>query len=220
MTIDRSHTPAAETDGNPMRGRFNSWFLGLLDGHFHRALGEVRRELLGPLSGEVAEIGAGNGPTFRYLAPGTTVHAVEPNRYFHRRLRRQAARRGIELVLHPVSGDEIDLPDGSVDAVVASLVLCTVADPARVLAEIRRILRPGGRFVFLEHVGAAPGTVVRRVQDVVHGPWRWLFEGCHTDRDTARTIRDAGFAAVECHDVRMATPFVPIRTQIAGTATR
>jgi SAM-dependent methyltransferase len=213
-------TPAAAAEGNPVRGRFNSWFLDLLDGYVERRLGDVRREFLGGLDGELAEIGAGNGPTFRHLRPGTVVHAIEPNPYFHKRLAAEARRRGVDLVLHPVSAERIDLPDGSVDAVVSSLVLCTVEDPAAVLAEVRRILRPGGRFVFLEHVAARPGTAVRRVQRAVARPWRWLFEGCHTGRDTLQTIRAAGFTSVDVRDIRMATVFVPIRDQIAGTATR
>jgi SAM-dependent methyltransferase len=216
MTTPTTTPPAT----HPVRGRFNSWFLDLLDGHFERRLGDVRHELLGRLDGEVAEIGAGNGPTFRHLRAGTVVHAIEPNPYFHRRLVAEAQRRGIELVLHPVSAERIDLPDGSVDAVVSSLVLCTVSDPAAVLAEVRRILRPGGRFVFLEHVAARPGTAVRRVQEAVARPWGWVFEGCHTDRDTAQAVRDAGFASVDVRDICMATVVVPIRTQIAGTAIR
>lgn len=220
MTASTTAHTAAMPDGNPVRGRFNSWFLRLLDGHFDRRLGDVRRDLLGGLTGQVAEIGAGNGPTLRYLQPGTVVHAIEPNPYFHHRLRREATRRGIELILHPVPGEQIDLADCSVDAVVSALVLCTVANPAEVLAEIRRILKPGGRFVFSEHIAAPPGTAVRRAQDAVHKPWRWVFEGCNTNRDTARAIRDAGFASVALREVRMATPIVPIRTQIAGVATR
>jgi SAM-dependent methyltransferase len=220
MTATPTAQPTTEAHGNPVRGRFNSWCMNLLDGHFERRLGDVRQELLGPLSGEVAEIGAGNGPSFRYLRPGTVVHAIEPNPYFHRRLAQQARRRGVELVLHPVGAEQVDLPDRSVDAVVSSLVLCTVDDPGAVVAEVRRILRPGGRFIFLEHVAARPGSAVRQVQEAVSRPWRWLFEGCHTNRDTTRTIREAGFASVDIHDVRMATPIVPIRSQIAGTAIR
>jgi SAM-dependent methyltransferase len=220
MTHPARTAPAIHWEAHPIRGRFNSWFLDLLARHYHRQLGPVLRELLGGLHGEVAEIGSGNGPTLRYLRPGTVVHAVEPNRHFHGRLAAEARRRSVRLVLHPVTAQTIDLPDASVDAVVSSLVLCTVQDPASVLAEVRRILRPGGRFVFVEHVAAAEGTATRRVQEAVLRPWRWVFEGCHTNRNTARAIRGAGFTSVDVRDTRMRTPFVPIRTQIAGVAVR
>src|SRR5215213_1869226 len=86
---------------HPVRGRFNSWILRLLEGHVDRQLHAVRAELFGTLQGEVAEIGAGNGPTFRYLRNCTTVHAIEPNPYFHPRLRQAARAHGIEVVVHP-----------------------------------------------------------------------------------------------------------------------
>lgn len=222
MSTAPSPVPALQppaTHDHPVRGPFNSWLLRVLEGHFHRGLGALRAELLGTLRGEVVEIGAGNGPTLRYLpAAVTRVHAVEPNPHFHRRLARTAADHGIDLVLHTTGGEAIDLPGSSVDAVVASWVLCTVADPAAVLAEAHRVLKPGGRLVFIEHVRAPEGSLVRGVQRLVKRPWRWVFEGCHTDRDTVATVQAAGFASVECRDVVLPTPFVPIRTQVAGVA--
>jgi SAM-dependent methyltransferase len=201
---------------NPLRGRLNSAFLAMMDGYIDRALREPRQRFA-ELGGVVVDLGAGNGPVLRYLRPGTVVHAVEPNPYFHRRLRRSAAAARVELSIHQVPGEAIDLPDASVDAVLCSWVLCSVGDPEAVLHEVRRILRPGGRFVFIEHVGAPAGPV-RLAQRLVHRPWRWVFEGCHTDRDTAAAIQAAGFASVEVSEFRLRSAFVPIRTQIAGVA--
>ena len=210
----------ARAHDNRLRGPFNSWIFRVLEGHFHRRLGPTRQEVLSRVSGEVVEIGAGNGPTLRYLpASVARLHAVEPNRHFHTRLRRAAIEHGLDLVLHDTPGEGLDLPNASMDAAIVSWVLCTVADPDQVLAEVRRVLRPGGRFVFIEHVHAPEGSAVRAVQQAVARPWRWIFEGCHTTRDTAAVIRRAGFSAVEIEPVRVATPFVPIRTQIAGVAT-
>jgi SAM-dependent methyltransferase len=202
---------------HPVRGRFNSAFLAMMDGYIDRRLHEPRQRLA-ELRGVVVDLGAGNGPVLRYLKPGTAVHAIEPNPYFHRRLAENAAAADVELTIHQVPGEAIDLPDASVDAVVCTWVLCTVGDPAAVLREVRRILRPGGQFVFIEHV-AAPAGFVRRVQRLVRRPWRWAFEGCHTDRNTAATIRAAGFTSVEVEEFRIRTAFVPVRTQIAGVAT-
>lgn len=218
MTASSALEPVVGHD-HRLRGPFNSWILGLLEVHFHRGLGDVRAELLATLHGDVLEVGAGNGPTLRYL-PGTVrrVHAVEPNRHFHRRLQRAAEQHDVDLVVHPTVGEAIDLPDDSVDAAVVSWVLCTVGDPDAVLAEIRRVLRPAGRLVFFEHVRAPSHTAVHRVQRAVRRPWKWLFEGCHTDRDIGAALDRAGFASVEFLDVAVPTPFVPIRTQIAGVA--
>jgi len=214
---DASTLPALSQ--NPVRGRLNSVFFALMAGYIEQRLAGHKREIFARTGGVVAEIGAGNGPNLRYLPPGTTVHAIEPNLYFHRRLERAAAHHGIDLTVHPVPGEAIDLDDASVDAVMCTWVLCTVDDPAQVLREIHRILRPGGRLAFIEHVAAPVGTV-RRVQRLVRRPWRWAFEGCHTDRDTAAAIRAAGFASVEITEFPFRSTFVPVRTQIAGTAVR
>jgi ubiquinone/menaquinone biosynthesis C-methylase UbiE len=210
--------PATAANANPVRGRFNSWLFDTLSGQIDRQLHQVREELLGGLRGQVAEIGAGNGPTFRYLRGYDTLHAIEPNPYFHPRLRRAATAAGINLVLRPVSGEAIDLPDDSVDAVVSSWVLCTVDRPDQVIAEARRILKPGGRLVFVEHVRAEPGTTTRRAQDLLRRPWHWVFEGCHTNRDTADTLRQAGFSSLHLRPLQVRTAAVPIRTQVAGYA--
>ena len=204
---------------NPVRGRLNSAFFAVMDGYVNRRMRDHKRRIFDRLDGVVVEIGAGNGPNLRYLRSGTTVHAIEPNPHFHGRLRRTATAHDIKLSIHPVPGEEIDLADGSADAVVCTWVLCTVQDPARVLQEIHRVLRPGGQFAFIEHV-AAPQGPIRRVQMLVRRPWRWLFEGCRTDRDTAAAIRAAGFSSVEITRFRFRSSFVPVRTQIAGTAVR
>jgi SAM-dependent methyltransferase len=101
---------------------------------------------------------------------------------------------------------------------VSSLVLCTVGDPAAVLAEIRRILVPGGRFSFVEHVAARPRTATRWAQRMLRRPWAWTFEGCSCERDLGGAIASAGFARVDLTPYRLHTAFVPFNTQLAGTA--
>lgn len=218
-TSDQQDAHVTGQHHNGLRGPFNSWILRLFEGYFDRRLSETKDELFADVDGVVVEIGPGNGsPTFVRYAPGTTVHAIEPNAAFHQRLREAADDHDVDLVLHPVGAERIPLPDDSVDTVVSSWVLCTVADQALVLEEIRRVLRPGGRLVFLEHVAAPEGGWVRRVQHLAHRPWRWLFEGCHTHRDTEAAIRAAGFSTVDARPVEVSTFFIPIRTQVAGTA--
>ena len=168
----------------------------------------------------MVELGPGVGANLRYLPAGTRLIAVEPNPAMHPRLRARAARAQVDLELHDTVAERLDLPDASVDAVISSLVLCTVTDPAGVVSEVHRILRPGGRFAFLEHVAAAEGTALRRLQRAVRRPWSWTFEGCSCERDLGTVIEAAGFAPAAIDAYRLRGPFLPANTQIAGVATK
>ena len=187
---------------------------GYINWHMHQRKAKVFADL--PRS--VVELGSGVGANLRYLPTGAHLTAIEPNPYMHARLRRAARRAGVDLELRSVVGERIDLPDASVEAVISSLVLCTVNDPAAVLAEIRRILRPGGRFSFAEHVAAHPHTLTRWSQRILRRPWAWVFEGCSCERDLASLIAAAGFTSVDIDSYRIHSPFVPFNTHIAGTA--
>ncbi len=188
-----------------------------MDWYLHRRLGTRKRELFADLPREVVELGAGAGASMRYLSPGSRLVAIEPNPHTHEALRRKAAHHGVELEVREESAEAIGLPTASVDAVICTLVLCTVDDPAAALAEVQRILRPGGRFVFIEHVRSAPGPL-RAMQRVLQRPWRYTFDGCHLDRDTQGTIEAAGFADVRVERFRLGGAFVPVWPQISGVA--
>jgi SAM-dependent methyltransferase len=196
----------------------NAWFFRVCDGYINVLLGDRKRSLFAGHPNEIVEIGPGVGANFRYLSPGTRVIAVEPNPQMHGALRAMAVRHGVSVDLVARSADDTGLPDDSVDWVVCTLVLCTVTDPVATLSEIRRILRPGGRFVFVEHVAASPGSWLRRLQELVRRPWQWFFEGCHTHRDTLVEIRRAGFSTVSVEHKILASPFVPVNSQISGVA--
>jgi SAM-dependent methyltransferase len=208
-----------EFSTHPVRGPFNALFFWLTGGLFDQLLGPRKRRLLADLPDTVVELGSGVGANLRYLAPGSRLIAVEPNPAMHGRLRRAARRRGVLLDVREVPAERTDLPDESADVVVSSLVLCTVRDVDQVLAEVRRVLRPGGRFVFVEHVAAPDGTALRRLQRWVRAPWAWCFEGCSCERDLGGALRSAGFASVEVEDYRLRSPFLPFNPQIAGVAT-
>nr|MDT0667083.1 class I SAM-dependent methyltransferase [Micromonospora sp. DSM 115978] len=124
----------------------------------------------------------------------------------------------LDIVTAPA--ERTGLADASADAVVSTLVLCTVSDPEAVLAEVRRVLRPGGRFLFVEHVAAPAGTATRAVQRAVRRPWSWIFEGCDTIRPTGDTLRAARFSEVATRTHAVRSLFVPVNRLVYGTATR
>jgi len=209
---------SAAFETHPVRGRFNAWFFTVLDRYINWLVRDHKRAVFSGLPAELVEVGPGVGANFRYLPPGCRLTAIEPNPYMHGALQKRAARHGIGVEIRGTTGDAIDLDDQSVDAVISSLLLCTVADPGQVVSEIRRILRPGGRYAFLEHAAAPDGTVLRGIQRAVRRPWAWVFEGCSCERDLAAVIRAAGFTSVQISQYRLRSPFLPVNTQIAGTA--
>ncbi len=203
----------------PRRGLGARWLAFVLhrgQAADRRAYGARKRALLAGLGPTVVEIGAGAGVNAEYLAPGTRWLAVEPNGFLHADLRRAADRAGPVLDLRTAAAEALPFPDASADAVVATLVLCSVHDPAAALAEARRVLRPGGRFVFIEHVAAPRATLLRRLQHVLRAPWAVVADGCRPDRDTEALIRAAGFTEVSVGRFRM--PLGLVAPHIAGTA--
>lgn len=203
---------------HPVRGRFNAVFFSVMGSYIDWHMHKHKANAFADLPAKVVELGSGVGANLRYLPPGAHLLAIEPNPYMHARLRRAARRRGVELEIRSVVGERIDLPDHSAETVISSLVLCTVNDPAAVLAEIRRILTPGGRFSFAEHVAAKPRTPTRWSQRILRRPWAWVFEGCSCERDLTSLIASAGFASVDIEPYRIHSPFVPFNTHIVGTA--
>jgi SAM-dependent methyltransferase len=218
VTRTDTTTPATDFEVHAGRGPFNAAFFSVMGPNLEWNLRRHKRRVFADLPRTVVELGSGVGANLRYLPTGSTLVAVEPNPHMHRRLRAAAERAGVRLDLRERGAEFTGLPDHSVDTVISSLVLCTVREPAEVLAEVRRILRPGGTFRFVEHVAAPPGTLTRWLQRALRRPWGWTFEGCSCERDLAASVRAAGFARVEIEPFRLHTPFVPFNTQIAGVA--
>jgi SAM-dependent methyltransferase len=188
--------------------RVQAWVLSHRSRRYDAMVAGRKRELLAPLEGTVLEIGPGAGANLQFFGRGVRLIGVEPNPYAHARLAAEAARRGVEAEVKLGTAERLPLPDRSVDAVIATLVLCTVRDPAATLREVRRVLRPGGRFVFMEHVAAPPQTGTRTAQRLIRPLWSFLGDGCRPDRDTARTIEQAGFARVQLDPFRLPIPIV------------
>jgi SAM-dependent methyltransferase len=176
---------------NPLFARYFDWCGGRNEERGNR---ELRRELLAGLSGRVIEVGAGNGLNFAHYPPAVTeVVAVEPEPYLRERAAQAARAAAVDVTVVDGLADALPADDGAFDAAVASLVLCSVPDQAAALAELRRVVRPGGELRFYEHVVAEGrrGGVQRRLDD--WGIWPRLSGGCHGARDTQAAIAANGW---------------------------
>jgi ubiquinone/menaquinone biosynthesis C-methylase UbiE len=189
---------------------------------YERLLHPRKRELLAGLSGRLVEIGPGTGANLDLFPSGVEWIGIEPNAHMHPALRKKAEALGIRVDLRELSAGRLPLEDESVDAVLSTLVLCSVPDTAQVLAEIRRVLKPGGRFYFWEHVLAREGEALRALQHCLTPLHRLLADGCRCNRDLARDIRGAGFRTVELEEFRVPAAAAPtwVRPHIRGIATR
>lgn len=173
-------------------------------------LRRMRAELLAEAEGRVVELGAGTGANLDlYPDSVTQLILAEPDPHMTRRLRERVGASGRRATILEAPAERLPLADGSCDAVVVTLVLCTVPDPAAALAEVARILPPGGQLLFLEHVRSEQPKLARW-QDRWERPWRFLADGCHCNRDTLAAIAAAGFelGAVERDRLPKAVPIV------------
>jgi len=163
----------------------------------------LRREMLSSLTGEVVEVGAGNGLNFaHYPRAVTNVVAVEPEPYLRALAKHAAARAAVPVTVIAGTADRLPLPDHSADAAVLCLVMCSIDDRPAALAELRRVLRPGGTLRFLEHTIADTARLrtVQRLADATF--WPLLTGGCHTATDPAATITAAGFEITSIRRLR------------------
>jgi SAM-dependent methyltransferase len=181
-----------------------------------------RREALAGLSGRVIEVGAGNGLNFKHYPDEVTeVVAVEPERYLRRRAGESASAAAVPVRVVDGLADRLPFEDGSFDAGVTSLVLCTIPDPQAALAGLFRVIREGGELRFYEHVRANQARLAR-IQDLATPIWKLVGGGCHPNRDTAAAIERAGFSVGTCRRFPFRPCFVcaPVAPRILGTARR
>ena len=173
-------------------------------------LREMRREALSTARGRTIDMGAGTGANLG-LYPDSVEELVlaEPDPHMLRKLRARVGETGDEAQIVEAGAEDVPFEDSSFDTVAFTLVLCTVPDPVAALKEAARILRPGGRLLFLEHVRSEdPGLA--RWQDRLVRPWRFLADGCHCNRDTVATIEASplGVEKVEHGELPKSPPLV------------
>lgn len=158
-----------------------------------RGVAQHRHELLSGLDGVVCEVGAGPGLNFaRYPAAVSQVIAIEPEPTLREHALQAAHQAPVPVTVRAGVANALPVDDASCDAVVLSLVMCTVPDPAAALAEVRRVLRPGGQVRLYEHVRST-NQVVGALEDLVTPLWARFAGGCHPNRDPIASLVNAGF---------------------------
>lgn len=201
--------------------RFARQYLKIAAEADHRGGSAHRGRLLDGLTGRVLEVGAGQGRNFaHYPDTVTEVVAVEPDDTLRTAAQRAAAQAHVPVTVRAGHAGELPGEDGEFDAVVFSLVLCSVDDQAAALAESARVLRPDGQVRFYEHVRSRH-RIAGLLEDAITPLWRRMGGGCHPNRDTEAAIRAAGFTIEHVDRFGFAfSPMVPRTAHIIGTATR
>lgn len=180
-------------------------------------LRQMRASLLAGARGRTVEIGAGTGANLGLYPQDVDLLLSEPDPHMTRRLRAKAAAAGEAAEVLEAPAERLPLEDDSVDTAVATLVLCTVPDPAAALAEIARVLRPGGQLLFLEHVRAAEPSLARW-QDRLERPWRFFADGCHCNRDTVKLISATPLSVERLERLALPKAAPIVRPLVSGAA--
>ncbi|MCX7595144.1 MAG: class I SAM-dependent methyltransferase [Fischerella sp.] len=155
----------------------------------YETMAQLKQALFADLDGRVLEIGPGAGVNLSYYPTNIQWIGIEPNPFMHSYLKQEAERLGLHNIkLRLGSAERLEVEDNSIDIVVSTHVLCSVTNLATTSREIRRVLKPDGRFLFIEHVAAQCGTWTRRIQDGIEPVWKTMFDNCHPNRETGKII--------------------------------
>jgi SAM-dependent methyltransferase len=183
-----------------------------------RRMEPLRQRSLAGLAGRVLEIGAGSGLNFRHYPAGVEVSAIEPSPMMLRRAEARRSQAGAAIALIEGRAGALPFPDASFDAAIVTFTLCSIRDVAAALAEVRRVLRPGGELRVLEHV-VSPSPARARIQRVMEPAWNLAFGGCSLLRDARAELARAGFDPGAIEAVALPLPF-PVGEGVIGAAVR
>lgn len=195
-----------------------AWMMAHFSAEYEQAVGERKQALFANIHGDVLEIGPGTGPNLSYYPKDIHWIGIEPNPYMHPYLQKEAEKLGLNIDIRTGTAERIDAEDNSMDAVVSTLVLCSVPNLSATLQEIIRTLKPGGRFLFIEHVAAPQGTLLRKVQSGIKPIWKVVADGCNPDRETWIALENTGFESVNYQHFEAPVPLVS--PHVTGIATK
>jgi len=185
----------------------------------YSTLAQLKQALFADLQGKVVEIGPGAGVNLEYYPSDIHWIGIEPNPFMHSYLEQEVQKVGLNQIdIKSGSAEHINVEDNSVDAVVSTYVLCSVSNLAATVQEIRRVLKPGGRFLFVEHIAAECGSWQRRIQGSIEPIWKTVFDGCRPNRETWLVLEQAGFENLNYQQFQV--PFPIVSPHISGVATK
>ena len=186
-----------------LRQQFFAWMLKKGDEINDKLYRDIKKELFNDIRGTVVEIGPGTGINFRYLPRNIEWIGIEPNEAFHESTLNAARKQIVKSNMLNSSAENILLPEETADIVISTLVLCSVPDQKKVIAETKRILKKNGRLIFIEHVADRKKTFRRTAQDILNPLNRFIADGCNCNRETWKEIEQAGFTSCQIHHTIM-----------------
>ena len=205
--------------------RFFAWYYPKVVGRAEAAgQAETRRKLLSEASGRTLEIGAGSGfnlPHYTEAVTELVVSEPSPHMREHLRERLEADPPPVDSwELADAGAESLPFDDASFDTVTGGFIMCSIPDPEGALAEIARVLKPGGRYIFLEHVHAGEGTMLGRFQDLIEIPHRYIAAGCHPNRRTGEMIENSPLQVERMERGKQPKAPPSVKPTILGSAVR
>ncbi|MEQ8924258.1 MAG: methyltransferase domain-containing protein [Fulvivirga sp.] len=183
-----------------------AWIYSKSDNSLHKLYSEHKKRLFKDLQGNVLEIGPGTGINFDYFPANIEYFGLEPNEAMQKYLIEKAREKGVNANISTGVAENLPYEDNSMDVVISTLVLCSVTSQLVVAQEIRRVLKPGGRFIFIEHVGAPKGSTTRKLQEYLKPLSKFIADGCDHARDTAEVIENSGFSKIDIENFETPGP--------------